>query len=65
MEQLWERAPQTGREVTDALAESVGWSRSTTLTLLKRLEDKGAVGTTDEHGKKAYTRAYFLDELGR
>lgn len=54
MEQLWERSPQTGRELTDALAESVGWSRSTTLTLLKRLEDKGAVGSAESDGKKAF-----------
>lgn len=54
MEQLWERSPQTGRELTDALAQSVGWSRSTTLTLLKRLEDKGAVGSVDEHGVKGF-----------
>ncbi len=54
MEQLWECAPQTGRALTDALAESVGWSRSTTLTLLKRLEDKGAVGSADHGGKKTF-----------
>lgn len=54
MEQLWERAPQTGRELTETLGETVGWSRSTTLTLLKRLEDKGAVGVTDGQGKKGF-----------
>ncbi len=55
MEQLWERAPQTGRELTDALSESVGWSRSTTLTLLKRLEDKGAVESHEHEGKKVFS----------
>lgn len=43
MECLWERAPQTGREVTERMAAVMGWSRSTTLTLLKRLTDKGIV----------------------
>ena len=33
MECLWERAPQTGRELTEQLEASMGWSRSTTLTL--------------------------------
>ena len=30
MECLWERAPQTGRELTEQLEASMGWSRSTT-----------------------------------
>ena len=38
---LWERAPQTARELTAALAASVGWSRSTTLTVLRRMTEKG------------------------
>ncbi len=38
---LWEHAPQTARELTDALAASVGWSRSTTLTVLRRMTEKG------------------------
>jgi len=38
---LWERAPQTARELTTALAASVGWSRSTTLTVLRRMTEKG------------------------
>lgn len=36
MECLWECAPQTGRELTEQLEASMGWSRSTTLTLLRR-----------------------------
>ena len=45
MECLWEQYPRTGRELTEALEARCGWSRSTTLTLLSRLESKGAVGT--------------------
>ena len=37
---LWERAPQTARELTEALSVSVGWSRSTTLTVLRRMTEK-------------------------
>ncbi len=43
MECLWGRAPRTGRELTEELGKRCGWSRSTTLTLLSRLEAKGAV----------------------
>ena len=54
MECLWEAAPRTGRELTEALGESCGWNRSTTLTLLRRLEAKGAVGSGDTGGVKAF-----------
>ena len=54
MECLWEHAPRTGRELTEALEKVNGWSRSTTLTLLRRLEDKGAVGTEMEGKVKAF-----------
>lgn len=50
MECLWTSAPRTGREIIDAL----GKSRSTTLTLLRRLEDKGAVSAVSEGGMKHY-----------
>jgi len=43
MECLWEKAPLTGREVTHVLEQRMGWNRSTTLTLLRRMEAKGAV----------------------
>ena len=57
MECLWERAPQTGRELTEQLEKSVGWSRSTTLTLLKRMVDKGTVLCDTEGAKNAYSPA--------
>jgi BlaI family penicillinase repressor len=40
MECLWEKSPRTAREITEALTRQVGWSRSTVLTLLYRMEDK-------------------------
>ena len=54
MECLWTSAPQTGREIIDALGKTTGWSRSTTLTLLRRREDKGAVSAVSEGGMKHY-----------
>ncbi len=55
MECLWECSPRTGREVTQALEEKAGWSRSTTLTLLSRLEAKGAVSSNSEGSKKTFS----------
>lgn len=52
MECLWETAPITGREAVEILNQRMGWNRSTTLTLLRRLEAKGAVlGDANENMK--------------
>lgn len=55
MECLWEKAPRTGREAVEWLEERKGWSRSTTLTLLRRMEAKGAVACGTENGIHVYT----------
>lgn len=54
MECLWEKSPQTGREIVNALESMMGWTRSTTLTLLRRLEGKGAVAGDTEETVKAF-----------
>lgn len=54
MECLWEQSPRTGREATQWLEERMGWNRSTTLTLLRRLEGKGAVASDTERGVKSF-----------
>lgn len=40
MECLWEAAPRTGRECVEDMRKRVGWSRSTTLTMLRRMTEK-------------------------
>jgi BlaI family penicillinase repressor len=61
MECLWAHAPCTGREVVQYLAEKMGWARSTSLTLLRRLEAKGAVA--EEAGGEVKTfRPVLLKE---
>ena len=55
MECLWAGAPMSGREVTQTLEPKTGWSRSTILTLLSRLEAKGAVAGNSEGGKKLFS----------
>lgn len=54
MECLWEHAPRTGRETVAWLDKKMGWSRSTTLTLLRRLEEKGAVAGDTEGAVKTF-----------
>ena len=46
MELAWAKPGMTGREFVSSLTDSRGWSRSTTLTLLRRLEEKGALRRT-------------------
>ena len=54
MECLWEKSPRTGREATEWLEERMGWNRSTTLTLLRRMEAKGAVASDTARGMKSF-----------
>jgi len=67
MECLWERAPQTGRELTEQLEASMGWSRSTTLTLLRRMVGKGVVTCDTEGTKNTFSPAaplfFFVQNL--
>lgn len=61
MECLWETGPLTGRDITQRMEKSCGWNRSTTLTLLSRLEHKGALKSVPaEKGPKV-----FFPLLGR
>ncbi len=53
---LWESAPMTARALVDALTRAVGWSRSTTLTLLRRMTEKGLLSQeTDPDGVFIYS----------
>lgn len=54
MECLWENASMSGREVTEEMEIRMGWNRSTTLTLLRRLVAKGATGEDTRDGKKVF-----------
>ena len=62
MEQLWGAPGQTGRTLTDALHAETGWARSTTLTLLRRLTEKGAVRTEVRDGMHVYFPAVSRED---
>ena len=63
MEGLWENAPLTGREITESMEKRMGWNRSTTLTLLRRLEEKGAIESNDEGRKKLFLPIISREEV--
>lgn len=50
MERLWDDAPQTLMQLVHALAEEVGWSKSTVATMVRRMEAKGLL-RFEEGGK--------------
>ena len=62
---LWERSPQTVMELVGALGERLGWAKSTTITTLRRMEDKGLVLCTVEGRTKHYAPAVQRDQAAR
>ena len=55
MECLWERGHCTGREAVEPLQKAVGWSRSTTLTMLRRMTEKQMIACREEKGLLMYS----------
>lgn len=55
MECLWERSPRTGREAVEYMERSVGWGRSTTLTMLRRMSEKGLIACGEADGVRVYS----------
>ena len=50
MKALWESAPMTITQLTAAMKETTGWSKHTIISMLSRLEAKGAV-TYESNGR--------------
>ena len=54
---LWENHPRTVMQLVADLEESVGWAKSTTITTLRRMEEKGLVHAGQAGRGKSYTPA--------
>ena len=54
MECLWQNETCTGRQAVDYMAQNAGWSRSTTLTMLRRMTEKGAIDCRTQDGVNVY-----------
>lgn len=57
MERLWDRHPQTLTELVRTLGADTGWSKSTIVTMVGRLEAKGAVTRTEGGRARLYAPA--------
>ena len=55
LECLWEKHPQTVMQLVARLGEKVGWAKSTTITTLRRMEEKGLVHCEVVGKGKSYT----------
>ncbi len=47
MEMIWANAPVVSGDLVKLAAEKLGWKKSTTYTVLRRLADKGLVSNED------------------
>ena len=54
---LWGQEPRTAMELVAQLGEKEGWAKSTTITTLRRMEDKGLVSVEVRGRTKYYTPA--------
>ena len=57
LDSLWQESPQTVMQLVANLSKSVGWAKSTTITTLRRMEEKGLVHCEIAGKGKSYTPA--------
>ncbi len=62
MDRLWEQSPRTITELTASMREETGWSKNTIITMLSRLEAKGAVRHEEGLRAKQYFPAVDREE---
>ena len=55
MKTLWEAAPMTITQLTAAMRDQTGWTKHTIISMLSRLEAKGAVSYESNGRAKAYS----------
>lgn len=62
MEQLWE-SPKTLMELVNSLAETVGWSKSTVTTMVRRMTEKGLIDFDTDGRTKLFHAAVTREEV--
>ena len=62
MECLWENSPRTLMEMVRELSPSTGWHKSTVVTMVGRLEAKGAVGYIEGGRGRLYSPSISRDQ---
>lgn len=49
MDILWKEGASTAKQIAEILKEQIGWSKTTTYTVIKKCIDKGAVRREEPH----------------
>ena len=62
MELLWQR-PHTLMELVSALSQSVGWSKSTVATMVRRMEEKGLICYEEQGKARVFSPCISLDSV--
>ena len=65
MDCLWQRTSMTVMELVGALNQRLGWAKTTTITTLRRMEDKGLVLCRTQGRTKHYSPAVSKDRAVR
>ena len=64
---MWEKEPVTAAELDKLCREQLGWKRTTTYTVIKRLGERGVLkndgGTVTSLVSKETAQAFEIDEL--
>jgi BlaI family penicillinase repressor len=63
MSLLWEDAPRTIMKMVAALKDETNWTKSTVITLLNRMEAKGAVYYKEDGKAREYYPAVKREEI--
>lgn len=62
MELLWQK-PHTLMELVSALSQSVGWSKSTVATMVRRMEEKGLICYEEQGKARVFSPCVSLDSV--
>ena len=62
LESLWENSPKVGSQIVTDMSARKGWSRSTTLTMLRRMVEKQLIFCDDSGKMKAYAPLIAREE---
>ena len=65
MDCLWAYAPQTVMQLATDLSQRAGWAKSTTITTLRRMEEKGLVRVEVRGRAKHYFPAVEREKAAR
>ena len=62
MELLWQK-PHTLTEMVSALSQSVGWSKSTVATMVRRMEEKGLISYQEQGKARVFSPNVSLEHV--